>query len=65
MTMLTITVMMIMMLMMMMVITIMMMMMMTKADRPKSLNSRRSIVAEEKERDEDQSAESRDEQLPR
>ena len=39
-------------------------MMMTKADRPKSLYSRRSVVAEEEEGNEDQSAESRDEQLP-
>ena len=38
--------------------------MMIKADRPKSLNSRWSVVAEEEERDEDQSAQRRDEQLP-
>ena len=40
-------------------------MMIIKTDRPQSLNSRRSIVAEEEEGNEDEAAESRDKQLPR
>ena len=39
--------------------------MIIKTDRPQSLNSRRSIVAEEEEGNEDEAAESRDKQLPR